>query len=191
MSEVSEKLKPGLLRTHELLLAMAAVVFMLLPLMITISNALDSFIAQVQAYTLLQTFVAPMEARMLAVVLNYLFGIHTAISGSTLIMMGQPSLKVYVSWICVGWQSALLYAASALVGLRGPYTAKSKLLVLFGGIEGTFLINLFRETSVIMVNMYLGELAAILYHDYGGAIILISWLVVFWYLAYAFVLKHK
>ena len=191
MSEISERLKPDLLRTHELLLAIAAIVFMLLPLMITISDSLDSFIAQFQAYALIQTLIAPTEARMLAVVLQYLFGLHTAISGSTLIMTGQPSLKVYVSWICVGWQSISLFAVSALVGLHGPYTARSKLLVLLAGLEGTFLINLFRETSVILVNMYIGELAAILYHNYGGAIITITWLVLFWYLAYAAVLKHK
>ena len=191
MSEISDRLKPDLLRTHELLLAIAAVVFMLLPLMITISDSLDSFITQFQAYALIQTLIAPIEARMLAVVLQYLFGIPTAISGSTLIMMGQNSLKVYVSWICVGWQSMALYAVSVTVGLRGPYTVRSKLLVLFAGLEGTFLINLFRETSVILVNMYVGDLAAILYHNYGGAIITITWLVLFWYLAYAAVLKHK
>ena len=128
---------------------------------------------------------------MLAVVLKHKFGISTTISGSTLIMSGPASLKVFVSWICVGWQSAALYAATLLVGLRGPYTNKSKLLVLFLGIEGTFLINLLREASVILVNMYIAELAAILYHDYGGTIILITWLIVFWYLAYALVLKHK
>ena len=191
MSGISDKVKPELLRTHELLLAIAATALLLLPLVITVSDAVNSFIAQFEESTLLQNLVAPIEARMIAVVLQHLFGIQTVISGSTLIMMGQPSLKVYVSWICVGWQSAVLYAATVLVGLRGPYTTKSKLLVLFAGIEGTFLINLLRETSVILVNMYVGELAAILYHDYGGTIILITWLVLFWYLVYAFVLRHK
>ena len=191
MSGISDKVKPELLKTHELLLAIAAAALMLLPFVISVSDAVNSFISQFQGSTLLQNLVAPMEARMIAVVLQHLFGIPTVISGSTLIMMGQPSLKVYVSWICVGWQSAVLYAATVLVGLRGPYTTKSKLLVLFAGIEGTFLINLLRETSVILVNMYVGELAAILYHDYGGTIILITWLVLFWYLVYAFVLRHK
>jgi exosortase/archaeosortase family protein len=191
VSGISDKVKPELLKTHELLLAIAAAALMLLPFVISVSDAVNSFISQFQGSTLLQNLVAPMEARMIAVVLQHLFGIPTVISGSTLIMMGQPSLKVYVSWICVGWQSAVLYAATVLVGLRGPYTTKSKLLVLFAGIEGTFLINLLRETSVILVNMYLGELAAILYHDYGGTIILITWLVLFWYLVYAFVLRQK
>jgi exosortase/archaeosortase family protein len=191
VSGISDKVKPELLKTHELLLAVAAAALMVLPLVITVSDTVNSFIAQFQGSTLLQNLVAPMEARMIAVVLQRLFGIPTVISGSTLIMMGQTSLKVYVSWICVGWQSAVLYAATMFVGLRGPYTTKSKLLVLFAGIEGTFLINLLRETSVILVNMYVGELAAILYHDYGGTIILITWLVLFWHLAYAFVLRHK
>jgi exosortase/archaeosortase family protein len=191
MSDVPENLKPGLIRTHELLLAVAASVFMILPLMITISDTVNSFMLQFQAYAFLQNVAAPIEARMLAVVLQHLFGIPTVVSGSTLIMTGQTSFKVYISWICVGWQGAALFAVTALVGLRGPYTMKSKLLVLFGGLEGTYLINLVRETTVILVNMYIGDLAATVYHNYGGALLLIAWLIVFWYVAYTSLLKPK
>jgi exosortase/archaeosortase family protein len=191
MSGANEKTNPELVRTDQLLLAVTAAVLMLLPLMFTISNALDSFIYQFQAYTILQSIVAPTEARMIAAVLQYLFRIHTVISGSTIILLGQPSLKIYVSWICVGWQSLALYFASAIVGLSGPHTIKSKLLALVVGLEGTFLINLLRETSVILVNMYIGDIPAILYHTYGGTIIVTSWLAIFWYLSYATVLKRK
>jgi exosortase/archaeosortase family protein len=182
---------PGLVRTDKLVLALAAAVLALLPLMFTISNSLDSFIYQYHAYTTLQNLVAPTEARMIATVLDYLLGVPTVISGSSLIVLGQPSLRIYVSWICVGWQSIAVYAASAVVGLSGPHTMKSKLLVLVVGLEGTFLLNLLRETSVVLVNLYIGDLAAILYHTYGGTIIVVTWLIIFWYLAYAFSLKHK
>lgn len=183
--------KPELLETHQFLLAVTATVLMLLPFYMTVSNALDSFIAQFQAYTLLQDMVAPLEARLLAAVMQYAFGIPTVISGPTIIILGQPSLKIYVSWICVGWQSTALLAVTMLVGLRGPYTNKSRLLTLLAGLEGTFLINAFRETTVILVNLNFGELPAILYDKYGGTIITITWLVVFWYLAFAFILKRK
>lgn len=183
--------KPELLETHQFLLAIAATVLMLLPFFMTVSNALDSLIAQFRAYVFLQDVVAPIEARMLAAVMQYAFRLPTVISGSSIIIMGQPSLKVYVSWICVGWQSTALLAVTMLVGLRGPYTNKSRLLTLLAGFESTFLVNLFRETTVILVNLRLGEVPAILYHDYGGTIITITWLVVFWYLAFAFILKRK
>jgi len=191
MNDASESMKPDLLKTYQLLLVVAATVFMFLPLTVSFSDSMDSMIANTPVYALLQSLVAPLEARMLAVVLEYVFQIHAAVSGSSLIVTSQPSLKVYVSWICVGWQSLTLYAITALVGLNGPYTIKSRLLALFAGLEGTFLINVLRETSVILVNMYLGALAAILYHDYGGTVITITWLALFWYLAYAAVLRHK
>ena len=191
MTAVPDKLKPGLIRTHEIVLAVAASILMILPLMITISNAVNSFMVQFQLYALIQNVAAPIEARMLAVVLQHVFGIPTAVSGSTLVMRGQTSFRVYISWICVGWQGAALFVVTALVGLRGPYTLKSKLLVLFGGLEGTYLINLLRETTVILVNMYIGDLAATVYHNYGGVLLLMTWLILFWYAAYTSVLKAK
>ncbi len=183
--------KPELLETHQFLLAISATVLMLLPFFMTISNALDSFIAQFQAYVLIQNLVAPIEARMLAAVLQYAFGIRTVISGPSIIILAQPTLKVYVSWLCVGWQSTALLAVTMLFGLRGPYTNRSRFLTLLAGFEGTYLVNLLRETSVILVNLHFGELPAILYHDYGGTVITITWLVVFWYFAFAFILKRK
>jgi exosortase/archaeosortase family protein len=183
--------KPELLETHQFLLAISATVLMLLPFFMTISNALDSLIAQFQAYVFIQNLVAPIEARMLAAVMQYVFQIPTVISGSSIIILGQPTLKVYVSWICVGWQSTALLAVTMLFGLRGPYTNRSRLLTLLAGFEGTYLVNLLRETSVILVNLHFGELPAILYHDYGGTVITITWLVVFWYFAFAFILKRK
>ncbi len=187
----STDMKPELLRTHEVLIAMAATVLMILPFITIFSDALDSMMMQIEAYVFLQNIVAPIEGRMIAVILQYVFGIPSVMSGSTLSLIGQPSLKVYISWICLGWQSAALLAITFVAGLRGPYTTKSKILVLLAGIEGTFLINLLRITSVVLVDLYVGYLPATLYHDYGGTIIVINWLVVFWYLAFTYILKRK
>lgn len=112
-------------------------------------------------------------------------------SGSSLVVIGHPSLKVYISWICVGWQSAALLAVTLIAGLRGPYTFRSKTLCLAAAVEGTFVIGLLRMASVILVDLYMGHLPAVIYHDYGGTIIIITWLVLFWYFAFAYILKRK
>jgi exosortase/archaeosortase family protein len=183
--------KPELLETHQLLIAVAAVVLMVLPFLTAMSDAVDAFVTQFQWYVFLQDLIAPTEGKLIAAFLQYVLGITTFVSGSSLIVIGSPSLKVYISWICVGWQSAALLAATLIAGLRGPYTLRSKGLCLVAAIEGTFVIGLLRMVSVILVDLYVGHLPAVIYHDYGGTVIMITWLVLFWYFAFAFILKRK
>jgi len=183
--------KPELLETHQLLIAVAAMVLMLLPFLTTLSDLIDSFVLQFQWYTFLQDMIAPIEGKLIAVILQYLFGMTAVVSGPSLIILGNPSLKVYISWICIGWQSAALLAVTLLAGLRGPYTLRSKTLCFVAAIEGTFGIGLLRMASVILVDMYIGHIPAVIYHDYGGTVIIITWLVLFWYFAFAFILKRK
>lgn len=183
--------KPELLETHQLLIAVAAMVLVLLPFLTTVSDLIDSYVTQFPSYVFLQDSVAPIEGKLVAVMLRYVFGITTYVSGPSLVVVGNPSLKVYISWICIGWQTVALLIVTLIAGLRGPYTLGSKMLCLVAAIEGTYVISLFRMVSVILVDMYVGQLPAVIYHDYGGTIIIITWLVLFWYFAFAYLLKHK
>jgi len=183
--------RPELLETHQLLIAVAAMVLMLLPFLTTLSDLIDSFVLQFQWYAFLQDIIAPMEGKLIAVILQYVFGMTAIVSGPSVIILGNPSLKVYISWICIGWQSAALLAVTLVAGLRGPYTLRSKTLCLIAAVEGTFVIGLLRMASVILVDMYVGHIPAIIYHDYGGTVIIITWLALFWYFAFTFILKHK
>jgi hypothetical protein len=166
-------------------------VLILLPFLTTLSDLIDSFMLQFQWYTFLQDIIAPMEGKLIAVILQYLFGMTAVVTGPSLAILGNHSLKVYISWICVGWQSAALLAVTLVAGLRGPYTLCSKLLCLVAAVEGTFVTGLLRMVSVILVDMYIGHLPAVIYHDYGGTIIVVTWQVLFWYFAFAFILKRK
>jgi exosortase/archaeosortase family protein len=101
------------------------------------------------------------------------------------------SLKVYISWNCIGWQSLVLFAITLLTGLGGHYTRESKILCVVAGIEGTILLNLLRIASVILVAIYAGYLPAVLFHDYGGTLLVVLWLVLFWQLAFNRILKPQ
>lgn len=183
--------KPGLMETHQALIAIAALVLMMLPFITTFNEFLTTIVLRSQAYVLIQDFVVPIEGKMVGVILQYVFGMNTAISGSSLVILGARSLKVYISWNCVGWQSGILFAITLVTGLRGPYTLKSKILCVTAGIEGTILVNLLRIASVILVAIYAGYLPAILFHDYGGTILVVLWLVLFWHFAFSHILKHQ
>jgi len=180
---------PGLIETHQVLIALTALVFLLLPFVTTFNDFLTSLVLSSQAYVIIQSFVVPIEGRMVAVILQYLFGIPAAISGSSIIIPG--SFRVYISWNCIGWQSVILFAITLVTGLRGPYTLKSKILCVTAGIEGTVLLNLLRIASVILVAIYAGYLPAVLFHDYGGTILVVLWLVLFWHFAFSHILKHQ
>jgi exosortase/archaeosortase family protein len=183
--------KPELLETHQLLIAVAAMVLMLLPFLTAVSELIDSYVMQFQWTVALFDLTAPMEGKLIAVILQYMFGMTAFVSGASLVVVGNPSLKVYISWVCVGWQSGALLLVTLIAGLRGPYTIRSKILCLAAAIEGTFTVDLFRMVSVVLVDLYAGNLPAVIYHDYGGTVITITWLVLFWYFAFAFVLKRK
>ncbi len=181
--------KPGLMETHQVLIALTALVLMLLPFVTTFNDFLTSLVLSSQAYVMIQNFVVPIEGRMVAVILQYLFGIPTATSGSSIIIPG--SFRVYISWNCIGWQSLILFTITLVTGLGGRYTLKSKFLCVLTGIEGTILLNLLRIASVILVAIYAGYLPAVLFHDYGGTILVVLWLVLFWQLAFNYILKHN
>jgi exosortase/archaeosortase family protein len=190
-SEVGPESRSGLFETHQALIAITALVLMMLPFVITFNEFLTALVLRSQAYIAIQDFVVPIEGKMVGVILEYIFGMNTVVSGSTLIVLGAKSIKVYINWNCIGWQSLILFVITLVTGLRGPYTIKSKILCVLAGIEGTILLNLLRIASVILVAIYVGYLPALLFHDYGGTILVVLWLVLFWQLAFGHILKRE
>jgi exosortase/archaeosortase family protein len=43
-----------------------------------------------------------------------------------------------------------------------------------------FAINVLRITTVVMMGYYVGYPAALIFHDYGGTLITLAWLLGFW-----------
>ncbi len=101
----------------------------------------------------------------------------------------QPAIfrniyRLFISWNCVGWQSLILLGLSLMVGLRGPMTLATRIEVIALGVLGTLLVNIARITVVCALAALVGYLPAILFHDYGGTLLLVAWLFTFWLIAY-------
>jgi exosortase/archaeosortase family protein len=96
---------------------------------------------------------------------------------------GAPQ-TLFISWNCVGWQSLILLAMSLMVGLRGPMTLATRLQVIALGVAGTVLVNIARITVVCALAALAGYVPAVLFHDYGGTLLLVAWLFIFWLTAY-------
>jgi len=71
-----------------------------------------------------------------------------------------------------------------MVGLRSPMTVTDRIQVIAVGVLGTVLINIARITVVCLLAALAGYLPAILFHDYGGTLLLVAWLFSFWVIAY-------
>lgn len=167
-----------------MLLAMSAVVLVILPFVSTFDDVLTALGMRLGIAGPLQV-VVPIEVRVTVGLLGF-FGIHAAAAGNQLVVWnatGSPQ-TLFISWNCVGWQSLILLGLSFAVGLRGSMTLGARLEVILFGIAGTLLVNVVRISVVCLLAAAAGYLPAVLFHDYGGTVLLVTWLFTFWFLAY-------
>jgi exosortase/archaeosortase family protein len=169
-------------------LAGAAVMLMTVPLLITGDQLLTS-IAQGLHVDDALGWLTPGIARLTAAMLG-LFGVHAATSGADVLpQIGDTySPAVAVSWNCLGWQSLVLAALSLTVGLRGERSWAVRAGLVFAALVGTVLVNVLRIAVVCVLAARWGYSTALLFHDYGGAVLVIAWLCLFWAVAYGWVL---
>jgi exosortase/archaeosortase family protein len=162
------------------LLATGCALLMLLPLVTTFDDLLTTWALQLGVDNPLQSIV-PVEARMVVSLLG-LAGVPAAASGSHIVVWdGAGAMHtLFISWNCIGWQSLLLLGVSFFSGLRGEQALGSRLQVIVIGVGGTLLLNLLRVAAVAALEATWGHLPALIFHDYGGTILVIAWLFAFW-----------
>jgi exosortase/archaeosortase family protein len=170
------------------LLALACGLLMLLPLVTTFDDLLTTWAMQLGANSPLQAIV-PIEARMVVGLLG-LVGIRAAASGSYMVVWdGAGAMHaLFISWNCIGWQSLVLLGVSLVTGLRGRHPLEARVQVIVIGVAGTMLLNLLRVAAVAAIAATIGVTPAILFHDYGGTILVITYLFVFWMFAQRWIL---
>ena len=173
-----------------MLLALTAILLVVLPFVSTFDDVLTQIGMRLGIAAPLQAIV-PAEARVTVVVLG-LLGMHAAAAGNQLVvwnLSGAPQ-TLFISWNCVGWQSLILLGLSLMVGLRTPMTMGTRLEVIALGVVGTVLVNIARITLVCLLAALAGYLPAVLFHDYGGTLLLVAWLFTFWLIAYRWIVPE-
>lgn len=162
------------------LIALSCALLMVLPLVTTFDDFLTAWALQLGANNPLQSIV-PVESRMV-VGLLMAAGIRAEAAGSHLVVWdGAGSMHVLlISWNCIGWQSLVLLGVSLLSGLRGHHPLEARVQVVVIGVAGTMLLNLLRVAAVAALAATVGQTTALLFHDYGGTILVVGWLFVFW-----------
>jgi exosortase/archaeosortase family protein len=173
-----------------MLLALTAILLVVLPFVSTFDDVLTQIGMRLGIAAPLQAIV-PAEVRVTVVVLG-LLGLHAAAAGNQLVVWnssGAPQ-TLFISWNCVGWQSLILLGLSLMVGLRTPMTMATRLEVIALGVVGTVLVNIARITLVCLLAALAGYLPAVLFHDYGGTLLLVGWLFTFWLIAYRWIVPE-
>lgn len=167
-----------------MLLALTAITLVVLPFVSTLDDLLTQIGMRMGIVAPLQ-WIVPAEVRVTVGVLG-LFGIHAGAAGNQLVVWnssGAPQ-TLFISWNCVGWQSLILLGLSLVVGLGGQMTLATRIEVIAFGLVGTVLVNVARITVVCLLAAMAGYLPAVLFHDYGGTLLLVTWLFTFWVIAY-------
>jgi len=166
------------------LVAAGAAMLLVLPFVTTFNDLLTAWAMQVSIVGPLAS-VAEMEARMATGLLE-LVGVHAAAGGGGHLLVQDfhgREQQLFITWNCVGWQSLVLLGLSFLTGLRGTHPWPARFQVLAIGLLGTLLVNVLRITLVCLLAALAGRVPAILFHDYGGTLLILVWLFGFWAMA--------
>jgi exosortase/archaeosortase family protein len=171
-----------------MLLAACCLTLLALPFVTTYNDLLTAGAIRLGVAGPLQS-VSPVEARMVVALLQ-LFGVHAAAAGSQLVVWGPggQATNLFISWNCIGWQSLVLLGVSLAVGLRGGYSREARVQAVVIGLWGTVLVNLARVAFVCVLAATAGRMPAILFHDYGGTLLIVLWLFAFWFAAQRWIL---
>jgi exosortase/archaeosortase family protein len=170
------------------LIAITCALLMLLPFVTTFDDLLTSWALAMGANNPLQAIV-PIESRMVVGLLGVV-GVHAAAAGSHLVIWDSAGSMhtLFISWNCIGWQSLILLGASFLSGLRGRQPLEARVQAVLIGVAGTMLLNLTRVAAVAAIAATIGQTPAVIFHDYGGTILVVVWLFAFWIFVQRFIL---
>jgi len=176
--------------THGVLLALGAAVLLVLPFITTFNDVLTGAGMHLGLDNYIRPIV-PLIGRTVAGLLG-LLGVSAASHGGEIVVhttrYAQP---LFLSWNCLGWQSLVLFGLTLTTGLRGNHSVAARLQAIVVGTMGTVLINLLRITLVCLLAATVGYVPAILFHDYGGTLMVIGWLFAFWMVAYRVILLDE
>lgn len=145
----------------------------------TISFTIDTFYPFARFYPF-QIFV-PATTYPVASLIS-LFGYKVKVFyGSVIYVEGRPDFPlISINWPCAGIHSLLIYTFAMLLFLKNLSKTRTWKIIAFGiGAIGTFLANIFRILTFLLLGLKYGINMANLFHDYYGELFFICWIVIY------------
>jgi len=135
----------------------------------------------------LQNFLA----HLMASILNALT--ITASANNNLVSLYSSQRNLYyllVDASCTGIKGMLAYGSLAILMILDTKASfKHKLLWAVIGLVGTFMVNIVRLLSIFLAAYFMEIDTALAIHTYLGYSLFIGWVLVFWTLAFRFMLR--
>ncbi len=179
----------GAKKTFSYLFLALVILLMLFPFVTTFNELLTRIVENSSFYKLIEKFVIPYEVGLVRTIASF-FNVKT-LPGTVVIVKDGIDLGSNIAWNCIGWQSLVILLFSLRSGLVGDFSLSSKIQAAIIGILGTFLINIFRISIIIILTYYFGKAPATIVHDYAAVFVSIAWLFFFWWFSYKYVLDKK
>lgn len=176
-------------KLFQMIFALLAIVLILLPFFVSFNNLLTRLVETNRMYGWVQKTVVPVETRMVGVLVKPFWVDVEIVRKDMLVVNGK---RAKVTWNCLGWQSLLLFFITLFFGLRGGrYTLTSKIEIAVIGVISLYLINILRMMSTVLLLAYARPIFKLVFHDYLAAIVTITFLFVFWWFAYRYLLEEN
>lgn len=151
-------------------------------------------LAGYQLENILPTYTANLQDWMANVMASSMriMGIQASASGYIVSMNSSSGpLLLSVEGDCTGIQGILAFGMLSTLAILDIKTKLSKLVPLFAiGFIGAFLINIVRLFGVFLTFEYLGAAIGATVHVYLGYILFIVWVMIFWALAFRYLLPQ-
>jgi thaumarchaeosortase len=138
----------------------------------------------------LQAFV-PLTTNAAAYVLEGI-GYQTAVStmtngrgpGMMLSVIGESSAyTAIVYWPSAGIQSLIIYTGIMLLFIKDTqHSLRRKATYFVVGVLGTFIVNIGRIVTIMIIGLRIGRLEASVFHDYYGELFFIAWMTLYFVL---------
>lgn len=171
------------------LFILLVLILMILPFAATFNEFLTKVVESTFLFRFIEKIIVPYEVMLVRTVISF-FGVETQ-PGTVAVIKDGVNQYTYIAWNCIGWQSGVILIFSLKSGLVRGFTRGSKLEALTLAIVGTFVINLFRISAILVILYYFGKGPASFFHNYVSIIITTVWLFFFWWFSYSFVLEEK
>lgn len=167
-------------------------VLLTLPFFLTSQDLITKLLNYTGLSYVIQRYVIPVEIKFVAVILS-IFRIQFVADDKVIVLYrgGIEAYRAQIIWSCIGWQSVVLFFVTLVTGFKGRYTPGSKIETMIIGLMGTFWVNIGRIVIIYLLGYFLGQLPAIIFHNYIGTFVIVGWLFLYWWFSYSYVLAEK
>jgi exosortase/archaeosortase family protein len=179
-------------KTLGLVFYLMCLVLLVLPFWVSFQDLLTRGVMSVGWYKSIQDAIVPYQLKIVGGTLS-LMGLPIRVGQAYVEWnkAGGGTEVVYLIWNCVGWQSMVLFLITLTTGFSGRHTLWSKVEALVFGLLGTYLVNILRLVTVVLVYYWTGRSAGIVFHDYFSNMFTFVWLIFYWKIIFSFVFEAE